>query len=56
MRHLIVVTDALGKVVSYKASSENLFENMENLRTVPVGKYFDEDCNRCQPTRLKSIY
>jgi len=53
---LIVVTDALGKVVAYKTSSENLFENLENLRTVPVGKYFDNECNRCQPTRLKSIY
>jgi len=53
---LVVVTDSLGKIIQYKASSENLFENLENLRRIPVGKYFDKDCNRCQPTRLKSIY
>ena len=53
---LIVVTDSRGEVVAYKASSENLFENLENLRKVPVGKYFDEHFNRCQATRLKRNY
>ncbi|MDF7824886.1 SHD1 domain-containing protein [Pontiellaceae bacterium B12227] len=51
-----VVTDSRGKIIAYKTSSENLFENLDNLRRVPLGKYFDDDGNRCQPTRLKSIY
>lgn len=53
---LIVVTDSRGAIIAHKASSENLFENLENLRKVPVGKYFDDDCNRCQPTRQKRFY
>jgi hypothetical protein len=52
--YLIVVTDSRGEIISHKTSSENFFKNLENLRRVPVGKYFDDDCNRTQPTRLKT--
>ncbi len=54
--HLIVVTDSRGEIIAYKASSKNLFENLDNLRKVPVDKYFDDDCIRCQPTRPKRFY
>ena len=54
--HLIVVTDSLGEIVAHKSSSKNFFKNLDNLRKVPVGKYFDDDCIRCQPTRQRRFY
>ena len=54
--HLIVVTDSRGEIIAHKASSKNFLEHLDNLRKVPVGKYFDDDCIRCQPTRQKRFY
>ena len=54
--YLIVITDPRGEVIAYKTSTEDFFRNLENLRKVPVGKTFDEDCNRCMPTRPKRYY
>jgi len=54
--HLIVVTDSRGEIIAHKASSKNLFENLDHLRKVPIGKYFDDECIRCQPTRQKRFY
>lgn len=48
---LIVITDKRGKVVQYKASHEWLYEKLENLRKVPVGKNFNKNGNRIGPTR-----
>lgn len=49
--YLIVITDARGEIIGHKTTREWWFENLENLRKVPVGKTFDEECNRCWPTR-----
>ncbi len=54
--HLIVVTDSRGEIIAHRASSKNLFKNLENLRTVPVSKYFDDTCVRCFPTSPKRFY
>lgn len=53
---LIIVTDPRGEVVAYKTKSEFWFEKVENLRKVPIGKYFDKECNRAWPTRPKRFY
>ncbi len=54
--HLIVVTDSRGEIIAYKTTSKSLFKNLDNLRKVPIGKYFDDECIRCQPTRQKRFY
>jgi hypothetical protein len=54
--HLIIVTDSRGEVIAYDTSSENLYEIVENLRKLPVGKTFDSEGNRCLPTRPKRFY
>jgi hypothetical protein len=47
---LVVVTDSRGKIIAYKTPSENLFQNLDNLRNLQVGWYFDNDGTRCLPT------
>ena len=51
--YLVVVTDSRGEIIAHKASSELFFQNLENLRKVPVGKYFDDNGNRVAPSRPK---
>ena len=48
---LIIVTDERGKIVQYSASHDWLFDKVENLRKVPIGKNFDKEGNRVGPTR-----
>ncbi len=48
---LITVTDKRGKIIQYKASHDFLFENLENLKKVPVGKHFNKEGNRVGPPR-----
>ena len=54
--YLVVVTDACGKIIAHSASSKLLFKNLENLRTVPVRKYFDDTGIRSAPSRPKRWY
>lgn len=54
--YLVLITDARGKIIAHKATSKFFYENLENLRTVPIGKYFDETCTRVSPTRPKRWY
>lgn len=49
--YLIVVTDTRGEIIAHKATREWWYEKLENLRSVPVGKTFDAEGNRCWPTR-----
>ena len=48
---LITITDECGKIIQYKTSSKWLFENLENLKKLPVGKHFDKRCIRVGPPR-----
>lgn len=48
--YLVVVKDSRGEIISYATPSENLYRNLDNLRKVRVGWYFDDDCNRCLAT------
>ncbi|MCK4563827.1 MAG: hypothetical protein KAU94_04040 [Verrucomicrobia bacterium] len=52
--HLILVTDSRGELISTKASSKWLLENVENLKKLPVGSYMDKTCTRTFPSRPKS--
>ena len=53
--YLVVVTDERGKIIAHETSRKWLFENLENLREIRVGKYFDDTCTRVGPTRPKSF-
>jgi len=50
---LVVVTDARGKIIAHETPKKWLFENLENLKQVPLGKCFDKTCTRIGPTRPK---
>jgi len=55
--YLIVVTDTRGKITTHQTSNEWLFENLENLRRLPVGRYMDETCTRVFPSRpITNLY
>jgi hypothetical protein len=47
---LVVIKDSLGEIVAYKTPSEELYRNLDNLRELRVGWYFDDEGNRCLPT------
>ncbi|MDF7825952.1 hypothetical protein P4B35_18120 [Pontiellaceae bacterium B12227] len=48
--YLVVIKDSRGEIIAYNTPSEKLYENLENLRRIRVGWYFDDECNRCLPT------
>jgi len=48
---LITITDERGVIIDYKASHEWLFENLEHLKKIPVGKHFNKKCERVGPPR-----
>ncbi len=50
---LVVIKDSRGKVIAYRTPSENLYRNLDNLRKVKVGWYFDKQGVRCLPTPPK---
>jgi hypothetical protein len=47
---LVVITDSRGETIAHRTPSKQLFRNLDNLRKIQVGWYFDKDCNRCFPT------
>jgi hypothetical protein len=47
---LVVITDSRGEIIYHKTPSEDLYRNLDNLRKIRVGWYFDKECNRCLPT------
>jgi len=49
--YLVVVTDSRGKIIAHKTPNKWLFENLENLRRLPVGRYMDKTCSRVFPSR-----
>ncbi|VGO22291.1 SHD1 domain-containing protein [Pontiella sulfatireligans] len=54
--YMVIVTDSRGEVVAYKAKKEEWFKIADNLRTLPVGKTFDENGERTWPTRPRRFY
>lgn len=55
---LVTVSNPRGEIIEYKVSHDFLYENLENLKKVPVGRHFDKNCNRVAPPRPteKDIY
>jgi len=53
--YLITVTDRRGKIIQHQESNPWLYENMENLRNLPIGAYMDKNCIRAFPTPPPAI-
>ena len=49
--YLVVVRDERGRIIQHKSSSKWLFECLENLKKLPVGKHFDKRGIRVGPPR-----
>ncbi len=47
---LIIVKDSRGEVIAYQTPRESLFRNLDHLRDLRVGWYFDNDCKRTLPS------
>ena len=41
--YLVVVTDTRGKIIAHQTPREYLYRNLDNLRNIKVGWYFDND-------------
>jgi len=53
--YLVVVTDSRGKIIQHRESNAWLYENLENLKRLPVGAYMDKNCTRVFPEGPKRI-
>lgn len=54
--NLVVVTDERGVIIQHRASTPWLFDNLEDLRQIPVGAFMDKTCTRVHPTGPKRFY
>lgn len=54
--YIIVITDSRNEIIASKASRDEWLTILENLRKVPIRKMFDDDGNRCWPSRPKRFY
>jgi hypothetical protein len=52
---VVVISDQRGENIAIKASKFWLAENLDNLRKLKVGNNFDENCERCFPSRPKPL-
>lgn len=53
--YLVVITDKRGKIIAHETSRDLFFDNVENLRQVPVTRHFNDQCIRVSPTRPRSF-
>ena len=51
--NLITITDKRGRVIQYSASSDWLWDHIENLKELPVGRFMDKTATRVHPTSPK---
>ena len=54
--HLVLVRDQRGKIIAHSASSKWLYEKRDKLARLPVGVFFDKNCDRVYPTGPKRNY
>ena len=53
---MLIVSDSRGEIIASNAKKEDWINIVENLRKLPVGKTFDENGERCWPTRPRRFY
>ena len=52
--NVVVMYDKLGRIMHHSASNEWMFEQLDKLKQIPVGRYFNERCERVFPTAPKA--
>lgn len=52
--NVVVMYDKLGRIMHYSASNEWMFEQLDKLKKIPVGRYFNNMCERVIPTSPKA--
>jgi len=52
--NLVVLYDKFGRVIDFQTSNKWLYENLENLKKIPIGRYFNKSCQRVIPTSPKA--
>ncbi len=52
--NLVIVTDKRGNIIAHSTSAKWLYENLENLKKMPVGRYMDKTCRRIIPSGPES--
>jgi hypothetical protein len=54
--YMIIVMDSRGEILASKSTRDDWLLIADNLRKLPIGKYFDKEGNRAWPTRPKRFY
>jgi hypothetical protein len=54
--YLVILRDERGKVIKVKTSNDWLYENVDNLKKLQPGNYFDKTCTRVYPTQPPCTY
>jgi hypothetical protein len=49
--YLVLIYDERGEIIECKTSSERLYQNLDRLKGIPVGKWMDKNCERVGPPR-----
>lgn len=52
--NLVVIYDKFGRVIDYQTSNQWLYDHMDNLKKIPIGRFFDKTCQRVIPTSPKA--
>ena len=52
--NVVVMYDKLGRIMRHSASNEWMFEQLDKLKQIPVGRYFNKRCERVFPTSPKA--
>ena len=52
--NVVVMYDKLGRIMHQSASNEWMFEQLDKLKKIPVGRYFNDRCERVFPASPKA--
>ena len=52
--NLVILYDKFGRVIDFQTSNKWLYENLDDLKKIPIGRFFDKNCKRVIPTSPKA--
>jgi hypothetical protein len=53
--YLVTVSDKEGNIVAYQTPNQWLYDNLENLKKLSPGNFFDDECVRRYPIRARPL-
>ena len=42
--NLVILYDKFGRVIDFQTSNKWLYENLDDLKKIPIGRFFDKNC------------